>query len=102
MTTHIANERLMKIILQPHVSEKTAMAAEVDGQYVFKVLVDSDKLEIKRAIEHLFDVKVASVRTVNQKGIAKRVGRTMGRTKAWKKAYVRLQEGHAIDFGGKA
>ena len=95
-------ERLMKILLSPIVSEKSAMAADRANQFGFKVATDATKPEIAKAVELLFDVKVEHVRTVNVKGKQKRFGSMMGRRNDWKKAYVRLQEGQDIDFAGGA
>ena len=93
------NERLMKVLLAPHVSEKTTMAADA-GQYVFKVVVDANKTEIKHAVEKMFEVKVDSVQVANVKGKTKRFSQIPGRRANWKKAYVKLQPGHDIDFAG--
>lgn len=92
-------DRLLQVIYAPHVSEKTALAAE-DGQYVFKVATTATKPEIKNAVESLFDVGVDDVRVVNVKGKSKRFGVRMGKRSDWKKAYVRLGAGQEIDFGG--
>ncbi|WP_018872198.1 MULTISPECIES: 50S ribosomal protein L23 [unclassified Thioalkalivibrio] len=92
------NSRLMQIIQGPVVSEKSTNAGEV-GQYVFRVLPDADKAEIKAAIEKLFEVRVQQVRTLNQQGKNKRFGRQFGRRNHWKKAYVSLAEGESIDMG---
>lgn len=96
------NERLMKVLLGPVISEKTTMAAETAGQYAFRVVSDATKREIGRAVELLFEVKVAGVQVVNVKGKQKRFGKMLGRRQDWRKAYVRLQPGHNIDFGGGA
>ena len=98
----MSKERLMKILLSPVVSEKSAMAADRANQFGFKVVADATKPEIAQAVELLFEVKVKNVRTVNVKGKQKRFGAVMGRRNNWKKAYVRLQEGHDIDFAGGA
>jgi large subunit ribosomal protein L23 len=98
----MSKERLMKILLSPIVSEKTAMAADKANQFAFKVASDASKPEIAQAVELMFDVKVDQVRTVNVKGKQKRFGAIMGQRNSWKKAYVRLQEGHDIDFAGGA
>lgn len=95
-------ERLMKILLSPIVSEKSAMAADRSNQFAFKVVTDATKPEIAEAVELMFDVKVEQVRTVNVKGKQKRFGAMIGRRNNWKKAYVRLQDGHDIDFAGGA
>ena len=95
-------ERLMKVLLSPIVSEKSAMAADTANQFGFKVVSDATKPEIAAAVELMFDVKVEKVQTVNVKGKQKRFGAVMGRRNSWKKAYVRLQEGQDIDFAGGA
>lgn len=94
-------ERLMKVLLAPVVSEKSAGAGEA-GQVVFKVVTDATKPEIKRAVETMFEVNVEQVRVVMVKGKAKRFGAVKGRRVDWKKAYVRLQEGQDIDFSAGA
>ena len=91
-------ERLMKVLLSPVVSEKAAMAADKANQYTFKVTTDATKPEIAKAVELLFDVKVDDVRVVNMKGKRKRFGSIQGKRNDWKKAYVRLQQGQEIDF----
>ncbi|RMH46604.1 MAG: 50S ribosomal protein L23 [Gammaproteobacteria bacterium] len=93
-------ERLMKVLLAPHVSEKSTIVAEKHNQVVFKVAKDATKREIKQAVELMFDVKVSSVRVLNVKGKRKRTGMIEGRRKDWRKAYVTLAEGHDIDFLG--
>ena len=93
-------ERLMSILLSPIVSEKSAMAADSSNQFAFKVMADATKPEIAQAVELMFDVKVDQVRTVNVKGKQKRFGAMLGRRNNWKKAYVRLEQGHDIDFAG--
>ena len=101
MSQALHQERLMTVILGPHLSEKSAIAAESGNQVVFKVRTDASKAEIRQAVELLFDdVKVEGVSVVNVKGKTKRFGRTMGRRSDWKKAYVKLAEGSAIDFLG--
>lgn len=93
-------ERLMNILLAPHVSEKSTRIADADRQVVFKVVRDATKPEIKGAIELMFNVQVADVRVCNVKGKTKRFGRMEGRRSNWKKAYVTLKPGHDIDFMG--
>jgi large subunit ribosomal protein L23 len=92
-------ERKFKVILAPHVSEKATMSAE-DGTIVLKVVNDATKVEIKNAVEQMFDVKVTNVRTSVVKGKTKRTGARTGRRSDWKKAYVSLAEGSDIDFAG--
>ena len=93
-------ERLSQILVAPHVSEKAAMIADGNNQHVFKVLPGASKEEVKNAVEQMFNVKVETVRTVNVIGKQKRFGRTLGKRSDWKKAYVRLAEGHDIDLSG--
>ena len=90
-------ERIYKVLLGPHVSEKASMVAE-SGQVVFRVAPDATKPEIKKAVEQLFDVKVEGVQVLNRKGKLKRTMRGVGKKKDIRKAYVRLAEGQDIDF----
>ena len=92
-------ERLMNIILTPHVSEKATVKADVENQHVFSVAKDANKFEVKKAVEKMFEVKVQDVRLLNVHGKLKRVGKKYGKTKDWKKAYVRLKEGFDINYG---
>jgi large subunit ribosomal protein L23 len=86
-------ERLMKVLLSPHISEKSSIAADQNNQIVLKVANDASKPEIKQAVELLFDVKVDKVQVSNVKGKTKRFGARMGRRSDWKKVYITLQEG---------
>ncbi|MGB6976730.1 MAG: 50S ribosomal protein L23 [Gammaproteobacteria bacterium] len=95
-------EYLMRIIKAPHVSEKSTWVADNFRQYVFKVVGEATKPEIKKAIELLFNVKVEAVQTSNTQAKLKRTGRIMGKRRGWKKAYVKLVTGHKIDFSGLA
>lgn len=95
-------QRLLKVLLAPHVSEKSTMASEANNTFVFKVLKDANKAEIAAAVEKLFEVEVDSVRTLNVKGKVKRHGMAFGKRSDWKKAYVVLKEGQDIDFVGAA
>ena len=92
------NERLMKVVLNPLVSEKSSIAADANRQFTFRVATDATKREIAKAVETLFDVKVDRVQVVNVKGKNKRFGAILGRRSDWKKAYVRLKPGSDIDF----
>lgn len=94
-------ERLMKVLLAPVVSEKSSRLADASRQFVFKVLPCASKPEIRQAVELMFDVKVKGVQVSNMRGKTRRFGQTMGRRVNWKKAYVTLAEGHDIDFMGK-
>jgi len=97
----IANqERLLGVLLGPHLSEKSTRVGEIANQVVFRVRPDSTKQEVRRAVELLFEVKVEKVSVVNCRGKIKRFGQTTGRRQDWKKAYVTLAEGDDIDFLG--
>ncbi len=85
-----------KIILKPVITEKSTMLKEVNREICFEVDSRTNKSEIKKAIEQLFKVKVESVRIMNKRGKPRRVGRTMGKKKDWKKAYVKLKEGEKM------
>ncbi len=91
-------ERVFQILRAPLISEKAAIVGDASNQHVFKVATDAKKDEIKKAVEQLFNVKVARVRTVNVKGKFKRQGARTGRRSDWKKAYVSLEQGHEIDL----
>jgi large subunit ribosomal protein L23 len=93
-------ERLMTVLLGPHVSEKATDCADRNNQIAFKVRRDSTKAEIRRAVEMMFDVRVTDVQVVNCRGKIKRFGRDWGQRQHWKKAYVTLAEGDNIDFLG--
>ncbi|MAC47875.1 50S ribosomal protein L23 [Oceanospirillum beijerinckii] len=93
-------ERVFKVLLGPHISEKAAIVADEKNQYVFKVAADATKPEIKKAVEQLFEVSVTGVSTVNVKGKTKRTARGIGRRKGFRKAYVSVAEGQEIDFAG--
>jgi large subunit ribosomal protein L23 len=86
------------IISQAILSEKSTIAKEKENRYVFKVNPLANKLEIKRAIETAFDVKVIDVQTINVKGKTKRLGRFEGKRSSWKKAVIRLKEGNNIEI----
>ena len=96
----MSNERLYKVLLAPRMTEKSTRVGESSNQYVFKVTSDSNKSEIKDAVEKLFEVNVESVRIVNVKGKSKTFKLRSGKRNDWKKAYVRVQEGQVIDFLG--
>ncbi|CAM8654665.1 RplW Ribosomal protein L23 [Burkholderiales bacterium] len=95
-------ERLMKILLSPIVSEKSTQIGEQNNQVAFRVLQDATKPEIKAAVELMFKVQVDTVRVLNQKGKAKRYGKTSGRRRDTRKAYVSLAQGQEINFVGEA
>jgi large subunit ribosomal protein L23 len=91
-------ERIYKVLLGPHISEKATVVADKDGQFVFRVAPDATKPEIKAAVEQLFEVKVRNVQVLNIKGKTKRTARGIGKRNDLRKAYVRLADGHDIDF----
>jgi len=91
-------ERILKVLVAPHVTEKSALAGDVANTVVFRVLPDANKLEVKRAVEKLFKVRVDAVQVANMKGKLKRNRYGESRRPSWKKAYVRLAAGHDIDF----
>ena len=93
-------ERIMSVLLSPHVSEKSALSADKNNQHVFRVMRDAKKSEIKQAVEKLFDVKVAEVNTISMKGKRKNFGKRPGKRSDWKKAVVTLESGNDINFGG--
>ena len=94
----ISQERLLKVILAPVISEKSTRVADKLNQVVFRVLPDATKQEISAAVVSLFKVEVTGVQVLNVKGKVKRAGRVMGRRDNWKKAYVTLKPGQDIDF----
>ncbi|HLW74414.1 MAG TPA: 50S ribosomal protein L23 [Gammaproteobacteria bacterium] len=94
-------ERLMSVLLGPHVSEKATRAGEKHNQVVFRVRKDADKTEVRQAVEKLFEVKVADVQIVNVRGKQKRFGQMLGWRSDWKKAYVRLAPGSEINLAGE-
>jgi len=93
-----AVDRLMNVVLAPVVSEKGTFVADKFRQYVFRVADSATKPEIKAAVELMFKTKVDSVTVLNVKGKERRFGKTIGRKRSWKKAYVRLAEGQEINF----
>ena len=91
-----------EIIKAPLISEKGTLLTESANQVLFKIRPDANKIEVKRAVEALFNVKVEQVRIARYLGKVRRIGRSMGRRSDWKKAYVTLKEGDKIDFFGGA
>ena len=96
----MSDQRLMKVLLAPMMSEKTARLADRNRQFAFKVVSDATKPEIRQAVEMLFDVKVTGVQVSNVRGKMKRFGATYGKRSNWKKAFVTLAEGSDINFMG--
>ncbi|MBS0299440.1 MAG: 50S ribosomal protein L23 [Gammaproteobacteria bacterium] len=98
---NIDQERLLKIILAPHISEKATFIGEKNNQTIFRVAIDATKKEIKDAIELLWKeqkIEVKNVQTINVKGKKKRIGRFMGRRSDWKKAIISIKSGQELSF----
>jgi large subunit ribosomal protein L23 len=98
----VNREQLMSVLIAPHVTEKTSLAMQNHNQYTFRVRRDANKTDIRKAVELMFDVKVAGVQVVNEPGKQRRFGRIAGRTQDWKKAYVSLTPGQTIDYEARA
>ena len=94
----MSQERLMRILLAPVVSEKSTRAADANRQAVFKVVKNASKSEIRRAVELMFGVEVERVNTATVNGKRKTFQRRPGRRPDWKKAYVTLKPGQDVDF----
>ena len=86
------------IIIRPLITEKTNVQKEVSNQHTFEVDRRANRIEVKRAIEKIFKVKVADVKTMQVKGKKKQRGRIVGKRRDWKKAIVTLMPGELIDF----
>lgn len=93
----ISNERVFEVLRSPIISEKSTFISQFN-HYVFKVSKDATKAEVKSAVEKIFDVKVVSVNTLNQKGKVKRFKGKLGKRASSKKAFVKLAEGNSIDL----
>jgi len=89
---------IYSVIKKPHVTEKTSLGSDATNTVAVVVDRDANKIEIKKAVEDLFKVKVDAVRTVNVAGKVKRYGRNFGKKPNWKKAYVTLEKGQSLDF----
>ena len=88
----------MQVLIAPQVSEKSTFVGEKNNHFVFRVLQDATKPEIKAAVELMFKVEVNRVQTANTKGKEKRFGRFVGRRRNWKKAFVSLKPGQELNF----
>ena len=98
---NISQERLLKVILAPYISEKATFVGEKNNQTIFRVASDATKKEIKAAIELLWQeqkIEVISVQTINIKGKQKRFGRVIGRRSDWKKAIVNVKAGQELSY----
>ncbi len=92
------NVELRKLLKRPLMTEKSVRLQETENSYAFEVPRSTNKIEIKRAVEEIFDVEVQSVRTITVHGKLKRMGRYEGRRRSWKKAVVTLKEGHKLEL----
>ena len=93
-------ERLLKVILSPHISEKTTIGTEKNNEYVFEVINCATKPEVKDAVEFIFNTKVKAVRIVNVRAKLKSFRGVQGARKGWKKAYVTLQADQKLEVVG--
>ena len=95
-------EELMTVLIAPHVTEKTSLAMQNHNQYTFRVRRDATKVDVKKAVQLMFDVQVRAVQIVNEPGKTRRFGGRIGRTQDSKKAYVSLAQGQMIDYEARA
>jgi large subunit ribosomal protein L23 len=96
-----SQERLMQIITRPMISEKSTFIGDKHNQVALEVVPDATKPEIKAAVELMFKgAKVTAVRVINVLGKNKKMGRSAGKRRDWKKAYVSLESGSEINFAG--
>lgn len=93
-------ERILKVILAPHISEKATICAEKNNEYVFQVSNSATKPEVKDAVEFVFNTKVKNVRIVNVRPKVKSFRGIQGSRKGWKKAYVTLQADQKLEVAG--
>jgi len=92
-------KRLREILISPLITEKSTSQQNTSNSYTFKVSVNANKIEIRKAVETIFNVSVIDVNTINQRGKIKRMGRFAGKRADWKKAIVKLKTGDTItDF----
>jgi large subunit ribosomal protein L23 len=92
------NALLIDVLDAPIISEKSTIAGEKHNQFVFKIKKQATKIQVRQAVEAMFNVEVDSVNILNVKGKKKRFGKTLGQRSDWKKAYVKLKPGHDINF----
>ena len=95
-------EELMTVLIAPHVTEKSSLAMQNHNQYTFRVRRDATKIDVKKAVQLMFDVQVRAVQIVNEPGKTRRFGGRVGRTQDSKKAYVSLAKGQMIDYEARA
>jgi len=95
-------EELMTVLIAPHVTEKSSLAMQNHNQYTFRVRRDATKIDVKKAVQMMFDVQVRAVQILNEPGKTRRFGGRIGRTQDSKKAYVSLAPGQTIDYEARA
>jgi large subunit ribosomal protein L23 len=98
----VNREELMTVLIAPHVTEKSSLAMQNHNQYTFRVRRDATKVDVKKAVQLMFDVQVRAVQIVNEPGKTRRFGGRIGRTQDSKKAYVSLAQGQTIDYEARA
>ncbi len=98
----MTREQLMNVLIAPHVTEKTSLVMQNHNQYTFRVRREATKPDIKKAVELMFEVKVAGRAGRQRAGKTRRFGKNIGRTQDWKKAYVSLAAGQTIDYEARA
>ncbi len=86
------------LLTTPYITEKVLLLKEEGNKVVFKIRKDTNKIELKSAIESIFNVKVETINTLNVKGKKKRLGKYEGKRADWKKAIVTLKEGDTIEY----
>lgn len=94
----ISQERFLKVLLSPHISEKSSISMEKFNTVVLKVSRNTTKNEIKFAVQNLFNIQVESVKTVYVKGKKKRQSNRIIYRRDWKKAYIKVKKGQNLDF----
>jgi large subunit ribosomal protein L23 len=98
----VNREELMTVLIAPHVTEKSSLAMQNHNQYTFRVRRDATKVDVKKAVQLMFDVQVRAVQIVNEPGKTRRFGGRAGRTQDTKKAYVSIAQGQTIDYEARA
>jgi large subunit ribosomal protein L23 len=91
-------KKSVRVIRRPIITERASQNQEVGNKYLFEVRKDANKVEIRKAVEEMFTVKVAKVNTASVRGKTKQMGRFRGRKADWKKAIVTVAEGQSIEF----
>ncbi len=92
------SDSIYNVLKRPVVTEKTSENRESANQYAFEVAVDANKIQIRKAVEEIFGVRVTNVQTMNMRGKVKRFRRGLGKRNNWKKAIVTVRDGEMIDL----